>query len=143
MSKTPDKRLRTITMTTTAMTTTAVPASSPSSINGIHHKGYLTAPSPASAKVGATQSQTQEGAAQEQPQRPSADPRLGGFGGNMLPMAGYGGEFHVRKKLILCFDGTGNKFKGNSADTNILKIFRMLDRSGGEQCMMKAQLISQ
>ncbi|KAF8246451.1 hypothetical protein K440DRAFT_631907 [Wilcoxina mikolae CBS 423.85] len=46
------------------------------------------------------------------------------------------GEFHIghqRKKLILCFDGTGNKFKGNSGDTNILKIFRMLDRSGGEQ----------
>lgn len=39
-----------------------------------------------------------------------------------------------RKKLILCFDGTGNKFKGNSGDTNILKIFRMLDRSGGEKC---------
>ena len=40
----------------------------------------------------------------------------------------------TRKKLILCFDGTGNKFKGNAGDTNILKIFRMLDRSGGEQC---------
>jgi uncharacterized protein (DUF2235 family) len=36
-----------------------------------------------------------------------------------------------RNKLILCFDGTGNKFKGNTGDTNILKIFRMLDRSGG------------
>ncbi|KAA8911731.1 hypothetical protein FN846DRAFT_773720 [Sphaerosporella brunnea] len=36
-----------------------------------------------------------------------------------------------RKKLVLCFDGTGNKFKGNSGDTNILKIFRMLDRTGG------------
>lgn len=39
-----------------------------------------------------------------------------------------------RRKLILCFDGTGNKFKGNAGDTNILKIFRMLDRSGPEQC---------
>lgn len=39
-----------------------------------------------------------------------------------------------RRKLILCFDGTGNKFKGNDGDTNILKIFRMLDRSGPEQC---------
>jgi uncharacterized protein (DUF2235 family) len=39
-----------------------------------------------------------------------------------------------RKKLILCFDGTGNKFKGNAGDTNILKIFRMLDRTGGDQC---------
>ncbi|PWW73634.1 hypothetical protein C7212DRAFT_359370 [Tuber magnatum] len=41
---------------------------------------------------------------------------------------------HKRKKLILCFDGTGNKFKGNDGDTNILKIFRMLDRSGSDQC---------
>ncbi|RPA99044.1 hypothetical protein L873DRAFT_1633306, partial [Choiromyces venosus 120613-1] len=40
---------------------------------------------------------------------------------------------HKRKKLILCFDGTGNKFKGNDGDTNILKIFRMLDRSGSDQ----------
>ncbi|KAI5851522.1 hypothetical protein DFP73DRAFT_472225 [Morchella snyderi] len=38
-----------------------------------------------------------------------------------------------RKKIILCFDGTGNKFKGNEGDTNILKIFHMLDRSGPEQ----------
>ncbi|KAL7274817.1 hypothetical protein RUND412_002271 [Rhizina undulata] len=38
-----------------------------------------------------------------------------------------------RNKLILCFDGTGNKFKGNDGDTNILKIFRMLDRRGGDQ----------
>jgi hypothetical protein len=47
------------------------------------------------------------------------------------------GEFQFtseRKKIILCFDGTGNKFKGNSGDTNILKIFRMLDRTGGNQC---------
>jgi hypothetical protein len=45
------------------------------------------------------------------------------------------GNFKVsyqRKKLILCFDGTGNKFKGNHGDTNILKIFRMLDRSGDD-----------
>lgn len=41
---------------------------------------------------------------------------------------------HRRKKFILCFDGTGNKFKGNDGDTNILKIFRMLDRSGSDQC---------
>lgn len=32
-----------------------------------------------------------------------------------------------RRKLILCFDGTGNKFKGSDGDTNIIKIFRMLD----------------
>ncbi|KAG6006841.1 hypothetical protein E4U21_006648 [Claviceps maximensis] len=37
------------------------------------------------------------------------------------------------RKLILCFDGTGNKFHGDESDSNILKIFRMLDRSAGEQ----------
>jgi hypothetical protein len=57
----------------------------------------------------------------------------------MLPGgADYNRAGHQRKKLILCFDGTGNKFKGNSGDTNILKIFRMLDRSGGEQCKPRA-----
>ncbi|KAG0126860.1 hypothetical protein HOY82DRAFT_626781 [Tuber indicum] len=40
---------------------------------------------------------------------------------------------HKRKKLILCFDGTGNQSKGNDGDTNILKIFRMLDREGSDQ----------
>ncbi|KAK2616323.1 hypothetical protein QQS21_000757 [Conoideocrella luteorostrata] len=37
------------------------------------------------------------------------------------------------KKLILCFDGTGNKFHGDDSDSNILKIFRMLDRSASDQ----------
>lgn len=45
-----------------------------------------------------------------------------------------------RKKIILCFDGTGNKFKGNEGDTNILKIFHMLDRSGPEQCKFSVYL---
>ena len=33
------------------------------------------------------------------------------------------------KKIVLCFDGTGNKFTGTQADSNILKIYRMLPRS--------------
>lgn len=37
------------------------------------------------------------------------------------------------KKLILCFDGTGNRFRGDESDSNILKIFRMLDRSADDQ----------
>ncbi|GAO17951.1 uncharacterized protein UV8b_01005 [Ustilaginoidea virens] len=37
------------------------------------------------------------------------------------------------RKLILCFDGTGNKFHGDDSDSNILKIFRMLDRSADDQ----------
>jgi uncharacterized protein (DUF2235 family) len=37
------------------------------------------------------------------------------------------------RKLILCFDGTGNKFHGDDSDSNILKIFRMLDRNADDQ----------
>jgi uncharacterized protein (DUF2235 family) len=39
----------------------------------------------------------------------------------------------ARRKFILCFDGTGNKFQGNSGDSNILKIYSMLDRTDGTQ----------
>lgn len=35
---------------------------------------------------------------------------------------------------MLCFDGTGNKFHGDDSDSNILKIFRMLDRTASDQC---------
>lgn len=38
------------------------------------------------------------------------------------------------RKLVLCFDGTGNKFHGDDSDSNILKIFRMLDRTACDQC---------
>lgn len=44
---------------------------------------------------------------------------------------GYRRDGTERKKLVLCFDGTGNKFQGTSADSNILKIYRMLDREDG------------
>ncbi|KAI1800010.1 hypothetical protein F4811DRAFT_541352 [Daldinia bambusicola] len=37
------------------------------------------------------------------------------------------------RKLVLCFDGTGNKFRGDDSDSNILKIFRCLDREAGGQ----------
>ncbi|KAF2133922.1 hypothetical protein P153DRAFT_330549 [Dothidotthia symphoricarpi CBS 119687] len=40
---------------------------------------------------------------------------------------------HPRKQFVLCFDGTGNKFSGTDADSNILKIYRMLDRDGDDQ----------
>ncbi|KAH8777338.1 hypothetical protein F5883DRAFT_234384 [Diaporthe sp. PMI_573] len=43
------------------------------------------------------------------------------------------GRRHKPRKLILCFDGTGNKFHGNDSDSNILKIFRMLDREADDQ----------
>jgi hypothetical protein len=40
---------------------------------------------------------------------------------------------HPRKKFVLCFDGTGNKFSGTDSDSNILKIYRMLDRNDSTQ----------
>ncbi|QIX01733.1 hypothetical protein AMS68_007250 [Peltaster fructicola] len=39
-----------------------------------------------------------------------------------------------KKALILCFDGTGNKFSGTAADSNIVKIFSLLDREDPLQC---------
>ena len=36
------------------------------------------------------------------------------------------------KTFVLCFDGTGNKFSGTQSDSNILKIYRMLDREKGD-----------
>ncbi|CAG8887924.1 unnamed protein product [Penicillium egyptiacum] len=39
----------------------------------------------------------------------------------------------VQKQFVLCFDGTGNKFAGDESDSNVLKIFRMLDRSKSHQ----------
>jgi uncharacterized protein (DUF2235 family) len=37
------------------------------------------------------------------------------------------------KRLVLCFDGTGNKFSADETDTNIIKIFEMLDRTASDQ----------
>ncbi|KAF9891623.1 hypothetical protein FE257_003634 [Aspergillus nanangensis] len=33
------------------------------------------------------------------------------------------------RELVLCFDGTGNTFRADGGESNILKIFRMLDRT--------------
>ena len=32
------------------------------------------------------------------------------------------------RKLVLCFDGTGNVFNGNTSDTNIVKLYDKFDR---------------
>ncbi|KAJ5320468.1 hypothetical protein N7508_000751 [Penicillium antarcticum] len=32
------------------------------------------------------------------------------------------------RRIVLCFDGTGNRFQGNESDTNIVKIYQMLER---------------
>ena len=36
-------------------------------------------------------------------------------------------------RLVLCFDGTGNKFSGDSSDTNIVKLYQMCDRGAKGQ----------
>ncbi|KAJ5887879.1 hypothetical protein N7495_007920 [Penicillium taxi] len=43
------------------------------------------------------------------------------------------GPQQIPKQFVLCFDGTGNKFAGDESDSNVLKIFRMLDRSQSHQ----------
>ncbi|KAK1496458.1 hypothetical protein CCUS01_02805 [Colletotrichum cuscutae] len=37
------------------------------------------------------------------------------------------------RKLVLCFDGTGNSFSGSGSDTNVVKLLRMLDRNAKHQ----------
>ncbi|EOD47693.1 putative sporulation associated protein [Neofusicoccum parvum] len=37
------------------------------------------------------------------------------------------------RRLVLCFDGTGNKFQGTEVDTNIVKIYQMLQRHTDDQ----------
>lgn len=37
------------------------------------------------------------------------------------------------RRLVLCFDGTGNHFQGNESDTNVVKIYEMLNRSEENQ----------
>ena len=37
------------------------------------------------------------------------------------------------RRLILCFDGTGNIFSGSNADTNVVKLLNKLDRSDPHQ----------
>ncbi|KAI0153238.1 hypothetical protein GGR57DRAFT_502978 [Xylariaceae sp. FL1272] len=39
----------------------------------------------------------------------------------------------VAKKLVLCFDGTGNTFSGSNADTNVVKLLNKLDRHAARQ----------
>lgn len=43
------------------------------------------------------------------------------------------GQTTVPKKLVLCFDGTGNTFTGSSSDTNVVKILRKFDRNAPDQ----------
>lgn len=69
---------------------------------------------------------------------PTSQHSMMGTDTNITGRGGGGGgprNKHTHRKLILCFDGTGNKFHGDDSDSNILKIFRMLDRTANDQCM--------
>ncbi|KAK8057631.1 hypothetical protein PG996_011568 [Apiospora saccharicola] len=66
-----------------------------------------------------TGSSTQDSTFQPIPQQPTMNPNTE--------------VRRVPRKLVLCFDGTGNKFHGDDSDSNILKIFRCLDRTAGDQ----------
>jgi uncharacterized protein (DUF2235 family) len=39
----------------------------------------------------------------------------------------------IPNRLILCFDGTGNSFMGNTSDTNIVKLYNAFDRDHPHQ----------
>lgn len=50
-----------------------------------------------------------------------------------MPSAASAADEKTVKKLVLCFDGTGNVFSGSTADTNVVKIYDKLDRDADEQ----------
>ena len=40
---------------------------------------------------------------------------------------------HRHKRLVLCFDGTAESFEGNSADSNVVKLYSKFDRTRYDQ----------
>ncbi|KAK0629537.1 hypothetical protein B0T17DRAFT_491225 [Bombardia bombarda] len=46
---------------------------------------------------------------------------------------GFNAEHREARKLVLCFDGTGNMFSGTNADTNVVKLLAKLDRNDPNQ----------
>jgi uncharacterized protein (DUF2235 family) len=40
------------------------------------------------------------------------------------------------RQIVLCFDGTGNTLRADGKESNILRMFRMLDRTDDEDCML-------
>lgn len=44
-------------------------------------------------------------------------------------------------QIVLCFDGTGNTFRADGTETNILKICRMLKRSD-DHCQLLSRSLS-
>ncbi|TGJ82174.1 hypothetical protein E0Z10_g6591 [Xylaria hypoxylon] len=52
---------------------------------------------------------------------------------NGMDSAGLAEALLEPKKLVLCFDGTGNTFSGSNADTNVVKLLNKLDRHAPHQ----------
>ena len=46
------------------------------------------------------------------------------------------------KRLVLCFDGTGNSYTGTSLDTNVIKLYKKLDKTHSDQYHYYQRLIS-
>ena len=44
-----------------------------------------------------------------------------------------GASRRAAHRLILCFDGTGNSFKGNSSDTNVVELYKKFDQCAPHQ----------
>ena len=44
-----------------------------------------------------------------------------------------GTEKGKRSRLVVCFDGTGNQYMGDTSDTNIVKLYQKLDRANKDQ----------
>ncbi|KAM5443928.1 hypothetical protein MferCBS31731_001174 [Microsporum ferrugineum] len=43
------------------------------------------------------------------------------------------GIMNPGRRLVLCFDGTGNHFNGNESDSNVVKLYQMLNRHDKRQ----------
>jgi uncharacterized protein (DUF2235 family) len=51
------------------------------------------------------------------------------------------GQLHrPSRNIVLCFDGTGNRYRGDGRETNVLKIFRLLDKDAAHQCEILSPL---
>lgn len=63
----------------------------------------------------------------------TSKPRLRVSVTGMEPSPAIRATTQSKKVLVLCFDGTGNKFQGSAADSNIVKIYSLLDRQDENQ----------
>ena len=53
--------------------------------------------------------------------------------GPQVNVSGSDASVATPKRLVLCFDGTGNRYKGDTSDSNIVKLYQKFDRSDPNQ----------